>query len=99
MNIKLTNFEASEIIREHYQKASHPNVDIQSVEIEATPSADYGKKTVELMPLIRAIRNSSAAYGGSPKIQAIKAVRAAAESQGFFVGLADAKFFVEQFIP
>lgn len=102
MNIKLTNFEATELIREHFHsKGLHPHVEINSLEIEPVASADFGKKTVELTPLVRAIQNSreSVLPGGSRKIQAIKAVRAAVESQGFFVGLADAKSFVEQFIP
>jgi len=99
MKIIISNFEASEIIREHFQKAAHPNVDIKSVEIESAETADPNKKTVELMPLIQAIQNSSAPYQGSHKIAAIKAIRLVAESQGLHIGLGDAKLFVEQFIP
>lgn len=100
MNIKLSNKEASEILRAHFFREAQPSVvlNIQSIEIESAPPQPV-VPTVELAPIIRAIHNAPVPYGGSRKFAAIKAIRAELESQGLHVGLADAKLFVEQFLP
>ena len=104
MNIKLTNFEAAELIREHFHsKGLHPNVEITSLEIEPVPSTtspSENKKTIELLPFLGAVivARDDRFAGGSRKINAIKAIRAAADRQGLRVGLAEAKAFVEHWI-
>jgi hypothetical protein len=98
MKIQLTTAEAAELIRDHLRRTD-AFISTADVTITVTPPvhAFDGRKTLDLMALHESIRPFSSPHSGAPvnKIAAIKALRAAAEAQGFATGLSDLKRFVE----
>lgn len=109
MKITLTQFEASEMLRQHFQQNVHPNVDVKTLDIvienpPASPFTDPDRgPEINLTAFVDTVRSFSRLVPTpsqpSRKIQAIKALREAATQQGVYVGLGDAKRFVELFIP
>lgn len=105
MKITLTPLEAAELIRETlYKSGLHPNVEVKSVDVvidAPAPPPPTDRVQLNLMELVEIVRGwvFADARNTSRKISAIKAVREAAERHGFFIGLGDAKRFVDIFIP
>jgi ribosomal protein L7/L12 len=100
MKIQLTTAEAAELVRDHLRRTdAFISVQVEPADVTITvtppPVASDNRKTVELMPLLNVARTARSLSGGNDKIAAIKAVRDAASAQGIFIGLADAKSFVE----
>lgn len=111
MKITLTQFEASEMLRQNFQQNVHPNVDVKTLDIiienpppGVSPFTDPDRgPEINLTAFADTVRSFSRLVPTpsqpSRKIQAIKALRETAKAQGVYVGLGDAKRFVEIFIP
>lgn len=94
VNITLSHGDAAAYIKQQFE-ARH--------DIKCTVTIKERKPTVCIKALLdaayEASKNTADPYDVSPKIRAIKALRRAAEDQGIYVGIADAKIVVEENIP
>ena len=92
----MNQVEAKQLISAHFFNRGFLSVKPENVIIEDAFSSPISLPTLDLMGLLRVMRSFTQRCD---KIPAINAVRDYGSRNGFHIGLADAKTFVEQFTP